>query len=311
MYGGKTNIVDDIKHQFRYGTNLTRLIIINIGVFVVAKLLILIGDFLLASGIGNNIVIQLMLPAEFSILLKRPWTIITNIFLHLSLWHILFNMLVLYWFGRIFEDLIGTSKIIPVFILGGLMGSACFLLAYNTFPSLKGVTHIAMLHGASAGVMAIVLATATIAPNYVINLLFVGPVKLMWIAAFYVAMDILLIPEGNIGGRIAHLGGALMGYLYIIQLRQGRDWANSLLNLWDKTIAIFQKKPKQKVVFKQTEKEKKAHQNKKSSNTQDSKKADTSRQHKIDEILDKISRSGYNSLSKEEKEFLFKISKED
>lgn len=294
------SILDDIKQEFRTKSNYTRLIYINLIVFVVVRLLLLIGDFFMQGSYGTDILNKLMLHADFKKLLTQPWSVFTYMFVHLSFWHIVFNLLVLYWFGRIFEDLVSSARLIPVFILGGLVGGVVFLFSSNFLPVLNTVLGKSTLIGASAGIAAIIVSTATLAPNYGIHLLFVGRVEIKWIAIVLIGMDILFLSEGNTGGRLAHLGGALAGYLYVVQLRRGLDIADFFILIWSKLTSVFKRNEKKlRVVKKPT-----------AAASKPKKVVDADHQEKLDAILDKISRSGYDSLTTDEKAFLFDISKQ-
>jgi membrane associated rhomboid family serine protease len=232
----------------------------------------------------------LQLPANLKVLATHFWTPVTYMFMHAGVFHILFNMLWLYWMGQIFEEYLGNKRTITVYILGGLAGGLFFVAGFNLIPyfaaaNFQGITVV----GASASVMAIVVATATLLPDYEIYLMFLGPVKLKWLAVFYVVIDFLGIVGPNAGGEMAHLGGALMGFIYIRQLKKGRDWTKPLNN-------IFTPKQKIKVVAG-------------GSSVDNSRSAP--RQEEVDRILDKISQSGYDSLNKQEKETLFRASNND
>jgi hypothetical protein len=190
-------------------------------------------------------------------------------------------MLWLYWMGQIFEEYLGNKRTIGLYLLGGLTGGLLFVACYNLIPAFTNVNAAAtsVVVGASASVMAIVVATATLLPDYTIPLMIIGPVKLKWIALFYSVIDFLGIAGTNAGGEIAHLGGALFGFIYIKQLQRGHDWIGGINKL-------FSPKPKMKVV----------------SNSGNQRKASgTPRQEDVDRILDKISGSGYDSLTKQEK----------
>ena len=230
----------------------------------------------------------LSLPSNLHQLLIRFWTPFTYMFMHAGVFHILFNMLWLYWFGQIFEEFLGKKRTIGLYLLGGLAGGILFVIAFNLLPLFSYVKQVSHVVGASASVMAIVVAAATIAPNYTINLMLIGPVKIKWIALFYVAVDFLSTTGPNAGGQIAHLGGALIGFIYVKQLQRGNDWIAGIVN-------IFKPKPKLKVV----------------STNRDKNPALKPRQEEIDAILDKISQNGYDSLNKHEKEILFRASKHE
>jgi hypothetical protein len=215
-------------------------------------------------------------------------------FLHENIWHILFNMLVLYFSGSIFLEYLGERRFSITYILGGLTGALLYIIAFNIFPVFSPVLNVSTAIGASAAVMAILIAIATYIPHYAVHLLFLGPVKLKYIALFYIVIDLLSISSSNSGGHIAHLGGAIYGYLYIKSTQRGNDLALNLNKLFNKLLVWFKAKPKMNTVYSSNKK--------RETNVS---KADQSR---VDSILDKISKSGYESLSKEEKEFLFKSS---
>ena len=237
------------------------------------------------------------MPASVSALLLKPWTIISYMFLHQDFFHLFFNMLMLYWSGKIFLEYLGNKKFISTYILGGLAGAALFIIAFNIFPVFNSHKHFAYAMGASASVLAVLVAIATFLPNYSIHLLFIGAVRFQYIALFMVVVDILSIEKGNPGGHIAHLGGALYGFIYIKLMQQGRDisaWFDKLINFF---ATLFKPKSKLKIAYKRT------------MNDDDYNTNKILKQKKIDEILDKISTSGYESLSKQEKELLFNMSK--
>lgn len=306
------SIWEDIKWRYRYGGMLTRLIMINVAIFLVVKLLILIADWGMGTGIGNLVFEQLTISTDPAQLLKKPWSVVTHMFLHVGFFHLLFNMLILYWFGLIFTEYIGESRLLPVYIMGSIFGVAIYMLLYNVLPVFGGMTGMAW--GASVAVMAVVLTISTIIPNYTMHLLFFGPVQIKWIALVLIIIDLLTIPEGNSGGHIAHLGGALFGYLYAVQYRNGNDLSRTFYGLFDgiRNFFDFSKKPKTRS-SRSRSRVRMAYRNEEKSRTGSTaanENFEGDKQEKIDEILDKISRSGYDSLSKEEKAFLFKMSKE-
>lgn len=227
-------------------------------------------------------------PAMISKLPERFYTILTYQFFHEGFFHLLFNMLWLYWMGRIFLDFLKPRQFHFIYLTGGFAGALVYLLAYNIFPVFAAATASgeATIIGASASVMAIVVATATLVPDYSIRLLLFGDVKLKYLAIAYVLMDLIGLGSGNAGGNFAHLGGALLGFTYIKVLKSGTDWSS-----------LFKRKPKLKVV-----KNNAAGGNAK-------KNAPVVDQKEIDAILDKISKTGYDKLTREEKETLFKASK--
>ncbi len=298
MYGN-TSIWDDIKREFFSGNVVSQLIIINVLVFVVINL-VTVAIFLASGSTVNPVLPWIMIPADVVQLLKRPWTLLTHMFAHFGIWHLLFNMLWLFWFGKIIQEFIGNKKILPLFIYGGLCGAALLIISYNIFPGLQSDLPYVSALGASAGVLAIVVAAATLVPDYTVFLLFFGAVKIKYIALFMVILDMVSIPGLNSGGRIAHLGGALFGYVFIKQLQVGHDWSKPFNNFLDAMAGLFRKK-EPRMVYKTDSQERKRKQ---SDYPQD-------KQQQVDAILDKIARSGYDSLSKEEKEFLFKVSKDE
>lgn len=301
------NIWQDIKWQYRYGSDLIKLILINCAIFIIVNLIGLPFK-LMAKNSPFDIVDLLSLYASPKNLLYHPWGIFTYMFMHRDFFHILWNMLGLYWFGQIVQDMIGKPKILPLYIFGGIFGGALYVLAYNIFPMFNDAVSSATCIGASASVMAMVLAAATIAPNYEIGLILIGPVKIKWIALVYVVLDLINIQNGNAGGHIAHLGGALFGFIYIKLLQNGTDLGRPFYGVTDFFSNLFKKKSKLKVEYKKEYAYTASSKQTKTNTTQQSETI--SKQEKLDAILDKINRSSYDSLSKEEKDFLFKISQE-
>lgn len=285
---------DNITYKVRSGSKLYLLIFINVAVFLVINIPAVIEWMATGgrSGFINYFAAEyLSLPADIHKLPTRFWTLLTYMFMHDGIFHILFNMLWLYWMGQLFEEYLGDKRTIGLYLLGGLGGAALYLLGFNLLPVFRDMVHISVIVGASAGVMAIMVATATLLPDFTISVILLGPVKLKWVAMFMVILDFLLIMGSNPGGELAHLGGALMGFVYIKQLQKGKDWIASIGNLFKRG----QKNPNLKVV----------------SRNSDRKKTDKPRQEDIDRVLDKISVSGYDSLNKEEKEILFRASKNE
>ena len=277
---------------FKPESAINKFIALNVAIFLLINLVRLI-EFVAGLHIGlfQQAVLWLAVPADLGILSTRPWTVFTYMFVHIELFHILFNMLWLYWIGQIFEEFLGYRKFIFVYLAGGLAGALFFICLSNLIPAFHT---IAPTIGASASVMAIIAATATLLPNYTISLLFLGNVKLRWLAIGYVVLDLLFIPLGNIGGQLAHMGGALLGFIYIKRLQQGNDWAAPF-------IALFNRKRnnKLKVAYRAA-----------SSFTHKDKSKEKSNEQVVDEILDKISKLGYSSLSEKEKQQLFKASQD-
>jgi len=290
------SFLDDIKHQFSSSNSLIKLLYINAGVFLITIILTLIG-FLINKPVFH-LTEWFAVPASFSELIYKPWTPLTYMFLHEGLWHILFNMLMLYFTGVIFNQYLGENKITSVYILSGLSGAAIYLLAYNIFPVFALEKEVAVCLGASASVIGILVATATYVPNLEVRLFGILPVKLKWIAIVLILLDFINLPkDGNAGGHIAHLGGAIFGFLFVTQYRKGNDISKGFSIFLEKVKNLFSFKKKSKLKVKYT------------SSTKTNSTKEINQQAKVDAILDKISKSGYDSLSKEEKEFLFNINK--
>jgi membrane associated rhomboid family serine protease len=292
--------IQDIKNQYKNGSALIKLIIVNVVVFVAIHLIGLALWLFQINGGTEFVVSWLALPADVSNIIFKPWTIISYMFVHYQLFHIFFNMLVLYFGGRIFIQFLNAKKLVSTYILGGLAGGLLYVLAFNLFPVFSKVLPISIAFGASASVMAVLIAAATYVPNFVVRLMFIGNVKLKYIALVYILLDLISISQNNSGGHIAHLGGALFGFLYIQQLKKGKDFSAGFNRFLDGLKNMFKPKKKMKVVYKSTGKTRSDHEY----NAQ--KKAN---QQKIDAILDKISKSGYDSLTGEEKAILFDASK--
>jgi membrane associated rhomboid family serine protease len=310
MYS-KSSIWQEIKYKYHYGGAHVKLIFINVGIFIFLSLFIFF-DKLIFKGIGGEFVMDNILGSSgLRHNLIKPWTIITNLFVHdiNGLSHIFFNMLVLYVFGNIVKDLIGNSKILPVFLYSGLFGYLFFVLIYNLIPEYRMLGPISIC-GASGGIMGITFAAVAISPNYEIRLLFLGNVKIKWIALFYVFINIITLQGSNAGGSLSHLAGGLMGFIFIQQLQRGRDLAKPFYWLEDWVEYLKKPKPKAKVVYKKEEKVPAGNREYRAK-TNAPTESNISKQERLDDILDKISRSGYDSLSTEEKSFLFKISQED
>jgi membrane associated rhomboid family serine protease len=291
-----TGMIDEIKDTFKHGNMLTKLIYVNLGVFLAVKIFDIIF-FLFAIGGSNFWVEWLAVPADPSQLLYKPWTVFTYMFLHQDFLHILFNLLWLFWLGKIFLEYLTGKQLLNVYLLGGISGAVLYILAFNTFPAFKEYLPISIALGASAGVLAIVVATATYVPNYTIHLMFIGPVKLKYVATVSVVLDLVFLMDGNAGGHIAHIGGALFGWFYITQLKKGKDISSGFGKTLDGIASWFKPKKNLKVTYKRGETDLDYNHRKKTE------------QKEIDKILEKIAKSGYESLSKSEKEILFRQSR--
>ena len=284
--------VEGLKYQYARLNIAEKLIVINVLVFVAMGLV----TALILPGLDN----WFALPTDFFDFLSQPWSIITYSFLHGGIFHILWNMYILHTAARIMLNLFDNKRFLNVYFLGVVLGGLLFLLSYNVFPTLIAIN--TSLIGASAGVMAVLIFVCTYMPNQEVRLFFFN-VKLWHIGVFIVLMDLVMIPLGsNAGGRIAHLGGALLGYMYARQLFQGNDIGLVFSNFLEGIVHLFKGKKKKgplKTVYKK--------QN--SATNLKSNYEKGSHQKQIDAILDKISKSGYESLSQAEKDFLFKVGK--
>jgi len=289
------SILNNLTREFKQGTILNKLIYINVGLFLLLSILGVL-TFMFQFDL-NPILEKLYLPAENSKLLSQPWTFITYMFLHNNFLHLLFNMIWLHFSGKIFLQYLNPKQLLSTYILGGISGGLLFIIAYNYVPALKIYTQNTQALGASAAVLAIVVAIATYTPNYSVRFPFIGIVKLKHIAIFSVALDILSIPKGNAGGHIAHIGGAIFGYFYIKQLQKGNDYSIGFVRWMNSLAALFKPKSKFKTVHKRPKTDQQFNTEK------------LVKQKAVDLVLEKISKSGYESLSKEEKETLFSASK--
>ena len=288
------DIAADIKRTFKEGSVLTRLIYINLGVFVVVKLFHVI---LFLAGQPFSLVDWLAVPSGINELIAKPWTIITYMFLHEGFLHILFNILGLYWFGKLFLYHFEGEKLLSVYLLGGISGAFIYVIAFNTFPAFESMRSLML--GASASVFAILVAVAVYDPDREIHLFFVGGIALKYVAGFYVLLSILSISSSNPGGNVAHIGGAAWGWFYIYQLRRGKDLGAGIVTIIDKLEQLFKPRKRMKVSFKQPPPRDDYEYNKQKNLQQE----------EINRILEKIAKSGYESLTKKEKEILFKQGK--
>ncbi|MDB9837053.1 rhomboid family intramembrane serine protease [Flavobacteriaceae bacterium] len=285
---------DNLKYKFQRFTIAEKLIVLNVIFFVIPFFL---KTLLYLFNIPSTTFLSWfhLLPS-FTEVLYRPWTLITYSFLHGSFMHILWNMILLYFVSRMYLNLFSEQQFLKNYLLGVFVGGLVFLIGYNLFPVFNGM--YPPLVGASAGVMAVLIFVATYTPNQEVRLLFIN-VKLQYIGIALVVVDILQIPNGNAGGRLAHLGGAFIGFLYANQLQKGNDIGSGLDRIWNFINSLF--------VAKKAKNMHTVHR----SETVSKNKTKNGQQQKIDAILDKISTSGYESLTQEEKDFLFRAGKDN
>ena len=293
------HIITDLKEAFRRGNVYIQLIFINVGVFVITTLIGILLQLFNRSAAG--IFELLALPASFTRFAWQPWSIFTYMFMHAGFLHILFNMLWLYWFGALFLYFFSGKHLRGLYIVGGICGGLLYMISYNVFPYFRPMTDYSFMLGASASVLAIVAATAYREPNYPIRLLLFGTIRLKYLALIVIGTDLLFITSSNAGGHIAHLGGALAGVWFAASLSKGSDltsWINKCLDALVSIVSFKPRKPKMKVHYG-TGKQKDYDYNAR-------KKAQSD---EIDRILDKLKKSGYESLTTEEKKSLFDASK--
>lgn len=313
MYG---SFWDNLRNAFKYRDNsLYKLIAINLIVFfsvLIVRVFMTIGGFGEWYHAGLK---YLMMPASLTRLATQPWSVFSYMFLHEDVFHILFNMLFLYWFGLLIHQYLGSRKLANLYILGGVFGAIFYVLIYNLAPYFSSSVDSSMMLGASAGVFAVVVGAATLTPNTTFFLLLLGPVKIVYIAAFYVILSFANSIGANAGGEIAHLGGALLGYLYIVQLRRGIDWGVPVQKVGMVFENLFSgRKSKVKVSYRREKASTSSagafdRFKTQKTDTEVSAKKELITQDEIDRILDKIAEKGYDGLSKEEKRKLFEFSK--
>ena len=296
-------IIDDIKFAYRRGSMLMRFIFINIAVCVILPLATLVAWMI--TGDQAAVLQWVELPSDLSLLIRRPWTLVTYMFSHYALLHILFNMLWLYWLGRIFMEYFSPKQLTGVYLLGGWGGALLFLLAYNLMPSLAG--NSVFLIGASASVLAVIVATAVYAPDYKIGLLFLGEVAIKWVAIVTVAIYLIGMETGNIGGNIAHIGGALVGAWFALRIKRGRDITRPLNAVLDAVVGIFNGRSFSWPAARRSSKARP--QQETTQQRQQPSRFDTVSEEELDRVLKKIKDAGYDALTDAERDMLFKASR--
>lgn len=291
-------IFEDIKRRFSQKDILMKLIIINVSIFLLFVLASVVAT-LFKLGSIYTVTEYLGVSSDVSILIQRPWTLFTYMFVHdyEGILHILFNMLFLFWFGQIFLSYFSAKNLGSIYILGGLAGALLYIVLFNTIPYYIDMPRLPMV-GASGAVTAIIFAAAFYNSNHRINLLLFGSVKIIYVAILIFVVDFLALKSAtNPGGHVAHIGGAIVGYIYAYQYKKGVDITRWMTRVVDWVNNLFKPKPKMKVKFKRRETDY-DYNKRKHGETQD-----------IDKILDKIKASGYGSLSQDEKKRLFDASK--
>lgn len=287
--------------RFASATMLMKIVVINIAVFLVLNIISIVMIFA-GEESGRFIVEQwVAMPGNFGRLARHAWTPLSYMFSQIEPLHLIFNMLWLYWFGIVFQLLSTPKRMIGLYLLGGLGGAALYLLAVNTIPYFAG--HGGLLIGSSASVIAIVTATAIMAPDYRMNLLFLGAVSLKWIAIVTIGIDLLSVTGSNAGGHIAHLGGAAVGAIFALGLKRGHDITEPLNSLIDAIVNLFRRRPKVRPARFRASGAPSAPRPKAPS------AASAADQAELDNILDKIKKSGYSSLTADERARLFDVSR--
>ncbi len=303
-YNQPAPVLEELKRFFRSGSALSLFLLINIGIWIFIQALRVIAFFFLHpenQALNNFILHNFAIPASFDTLAGKPWTAFTYMFLHLEFWHLLFNMLWLYWFGKIFTEFLSDRNLVAVYLLGGLTGGLVFILSFNLFPVFEEMVPVSFALGASASVMAIVSAISFYVPQYQIQLLFFGRVRILYLAIILFVFDFFMIPSGNAGGHLAHIGGAVFGFLYTQIYRWSRSsrLTPGYQSFFDQFRSRF---------GKQNNAYTRSQNSGRPVSDEDYNKNKVEQQRRIDEILEKISKGGYDCLTREEKELLFKAS---
>jgi membrane associated rhomboid family serine protease len=283
----------ELHSSFRQGSMLRKLLYLNIGVFIVVRLGMIILKLCALDSI--EWISYLELPANLHTLALRPWTLASYMFLHIDFLHILFNMLCLFGFGQLFLHCFSQKQLLGIYIFGGIGGALVYVVAFNIFPFFIPIKDISVLLGASASIMAIIVAVATYSPNFEVPLLLIGQVKLKYVAIFAVGISMLGIASDNAGGELAHLGGALTGFWFARRIHMGKDVTKQFNQLINKIITLFERKPKSFKVTKLS----------RSKNDMEYRQERRKNEDELNRILDKVKRSGYGSLTTEEKKSLF------
>ena len=291
------SIWKDIQKNFNSGYSYSKILYVNIAFFLIYKASLVVSFLFQINYLNDFLVNYLYFPSNTIEFLKKPWTIISYMFIHVSFMHILFNMIWLYFGSKLFLQYFNGKQLISVYVIGGISGAFFYMFCYNFFPVFNSSLQNSVLLGASASVISIFIAVSTYVPNYRVSLPLIGSVQLKYIAIILIVLDIFNIEVSNPGGHISHLGGAIFGYIYIKLIKRGIDISVNYHNF----INYFTRFKKNKF--------KKVYKRKNSSDDDLFRTNKVNKQKKINEILEKISKSGYESLSKKEKELLFKESK--
>ena len=303
--------IDNLRSRYTAATVPVRFVMVNVAVFVIVRVLALVC---LLFAVDAMPAIELLeMPSNPVKFVHQPWSLISYMFLHYDVMHILFNMLWLYWFGAMFHQIFGTRRFVGLYFLGGIGGALLYMLAYNVLPLFSSTE--GLLLGASASVLAIVAATAVRQPDYKVGLLFFGQISLKWIAIVTIFIDVISIGSSNAGGHIAHLGGALTGAAFALADRRGTDitaWFNRAI---DWIVNLTRRRPRVKVgnfhnsPFTRTKQQPRTDKQQYERDNGRRNSMTPAEEAEMDEILKKIKLSGYASLTAEEKRRLFEVSK--
>lgn len=311
-----SSLQDDLKMRWATGGMAVRLVMFNVLVFLILTTLRL----LLGLGLPLPVLpgaFGLATSADLLVLMGRPWSVVTHMFAHEEVWHLAMNMLILWWMGGMFRSHFGDRRTLSTYLMGGVSGFLLYILATNLVPSFPQGGYAL---GASSAVMALMVATATHMPDTVIRLFLIGPVKLKWVAVAYVVLDYVALSNGsNVGGHLGHIGGAAYGFLYMRGLQSNLDLGGPMEGLIDWLVTTFgrssgfaprtkRKKTRRKgkglhSVHRSVDVDGRTRRGHTDEEFNAEKKG---RQERIDRILDKISKVGYDQLTKEEKDFLFR-----
>lgn len=286
---------EQLRYRLQQLNGAEKLILVNVACFVLP---LFVKTLLFLFNIPSGMFLGWFeLSSSWGDLLFKPWTLVTYSFLHSGFFHLFWNMYLLFFASRLFLNLFQEKTFFNVYFLGVLIGGFTFMTSYALFPAFQNSSP--MMIGASAGVMAVLIFMATYSPDLEVRLILFN-VKLRYLGLAFVLLDVIQIPYGNAGGHLAHIGGAALGFFYVQRLNKGTDIGVPFERFVDSILKIFKKKSSLKTVYRNTS-------NKKAQDSSTQK--DSNFQKRIDEILDKISASGYESLTKEEKEFLFRAGK--
>lgn len=289
------SIVEELKFKFQQGNAIIRIIMVNVAVFIVFGVLNSLLGLFNSNGIIKLVLDWLVLPASFTRYIYQPWSLLTYTFLHEGFLHILFNMLWFYWIGQLLQQYLGNPKTYQAYFMGAISGGLVYMVSYHVFPYLIPSVEISTARGASAGVLSVVFATATLLPEYELSLFLIGSVRLKYIALFTLLLDLISIPYDNPGGHIAHIGGAAFGYFYIKQI-----YANNFLSgFFDWIENLFKPKEKSNLKIHHRSGYMKVNSNEKPT------------QAEVDRILEKINQKGLSYLSDKEKDILKNFGKDN